>query len=55
MRIKKASTQRLLNKFNQLLHDKLHDHRVYHLIGAIRKRPEIGYAARQTERCIKRG
>ena len=47
MKISKASTQRLLNKYNQLVHDRKDDHRIPHLIGAIRRRKEIGYMANQ--------
>ena len=44
MKISKASTQRLLNKYAQLTHDGKTDHRISHLVCAIRKRKEIGYA-----------
>lgn len=43
MKIKKATTQRLLNKYSQLVNDKKTDHRISHLICAIRRRPNIGY------------
>ena len=53
MKIRKASTQRLLNKYNQLINDGKKDHRISHLICAIRRREEIKYTANKQFKPMK--